>query len=60
MVHQTSSVCIHTLQLNFLFSHWLFGKYVECIENVHCTPRTTPRLREVLLVRERACERHID
>ena len=24
---------IHTLQLNFLFSDWLFSKYVECIEN---------------------------
>ena len=24
---------IHTLQLNFLFSDWLFNKYVECIEN---------------------------
>ena len=27
---------IHTLQLNFLFSEWLFSKYAECIENVHC------------------------
>ena len=31
---------IHTLQLNFLFSDWLFSKYAECIENVHCTPQT--------------------
>ena len=36
---------IHTLQLNFLFSDWLFRKYAECIENVHCTARTAPRLR---------------
>ena len=36
---------IHTLQLNFLLSDWLFSKYAECIENVHCTPRTAPRLR---------------
>ena len=36
---------IHTLQLNFLFSDWLLSKYAECIENVHCTPRTAPRLR---------------
>ena len=36
---------IHTLQLNFLFSDWLFSKYAECIENVHCTLRTAPRLR---------------
>ena len=27
---------IHTLQLNFLFSDWLFNKYAECFENVHC------------------------
>ena len=36
---------IHTLQLNFLFSDWLFTKYAQCIENVHWTPRTAPRLR---------------
>ena len=36
---------IHTLQLNFWFSDWLFSKYAECIENVHCTPRSAPRLR---------------
>ena len=47
---------IHTFQLNFLFSDWLFSKYAECIENVHCTPR----LREVLLVRDRVRERHIN
>ena len=35
---------IHTLQLNFLLSDWLFSKYEECIENVHCFPRTAPRL----------------
>ena len=35
---------IHTRQLNFLFSDWLFSKYAECIKNVHCTPRTAPRL----------------
>ena len=55
---------IHTRQLNFLFSDWLFSKYAECIENVHCTPRTAPRLRlglcEVLLVRDLAREHHID
>ena len=51
---------IHTLQLNFLFSDLLFSKYVDCIKNVHCTPRTTSSLREVLLVRDRMCERHID
>ena len=28
---------IHTLQLNFLFSDWLFSKYAECIKNVHCS-----------------------
>ena len=53
-------VKIHTLQLNLLLSDWLFSKYAECIENVHCTPRTAPRLREVLLVRDLARERHID
>ena len=36
---------IHTLQLNVLFSDWLFSKHAQCIENVHCTPRTAPRLR---------------
>ena len=41
---------IHTLQLNFLFSDWLFSKYVECIGDVHCTPGTAPRLREGLVV----------
>ena len=56
---------IHTLELNFLFSDWLFSKYAECIENVHCTPRTVPqtvpRLCEVLLVCALiARERHID
>ena len=51
---------IHILQLNFLFFDWLFCKYAECIENVHFTPRTAPRLRKVLLVRDRARERHID
>ena len=29
-------------------------------ENVHCTPLTVPRLREVLLVHDRAREHHID
>ena len=33
---------IHTLQLNFLVYDWLFSKYAECIENIHCTPRTAP------------------
>ena len=51
---------IHTLQLNFLFSDWLFSKYAECIENVHCTPRTAPRLLEVLLVRDPPLARPID
>ena len=37
-------IVIHTLQLNFLLSDWLFIKYAEYIENVHCTPRTAPRL----------------
>ena len=50
---------IHTLQLDFLFSDWLFSKYAECIENVYCTPQTAPRLHEVLLVCDPACERHI-
>ena len=50
---------IHTLQIDFLFSDWLFSKYAGCIGNVHCTPRTAPRLREVLLVRDRARERHM-
>ena len=51
---------IHTLLLNFLFSGWLFSKYVECIENVYCSPRTAPRLLDVLLVRDRAGDCHID
>ena len=55
-----SLINIHTLQLNVLFSDRLFSKYAECIENVHCTPRTARRLREVLLVCDRTCERHID
>ena len=50
----------HTLQLNFLFSDWLFSKYAECIENFHCIPRTANRLREMLLVRDHKRERHID
>ena len=50
---------IHS-QLNFLFSDWVYSKYAECIENVHCTPLTAPRLHEVLLVRDRARECHID
>ena len=36
------SSCLHTLQLNFLLTDWLFSKYAECIENVHCTPRLRP------------------
>ena len=47
-------------QLNFLFFDWLFSKYAESIENVHCTPSTAPRLREELLVRDCERERHID
>ena len=43
-----------------MLSDWLFSKYAECIENVHCTLRTAPRLREMLLVRDLARERHID
>ena len=43
---------IHTLQLNFLFPDWLFSKYAESIENVHCIQRTAPRPRKVLLVRD--------
>ena len=57
---QSHLIHIHTLQLNFLLSDWLFSKYAECIENVHCTPCTAPRLRGVLLVRDLARERHID
>ena len=53
-------ISIHTLQLNFLFSDWLFSKYEKCIENVHCTPLTAPKLHEVLLVRDRGRDRHID
>ena len=49
-VNQGPLFDIHTLQLNFLLSDWLFSKYAECIENAHCTPRTASRLREVLLV----------
>ena len=60
LLHAQPLITIHTLQLNFLLSDWLFSKYAECIENVHCTPRTAPRLREVLLVRDLARERHID
>ena len=55
----TCLISIHTLQVKFLFSDWLFSKYAECIENVFFTPRTAPRLREVLLVRDRARERLI-
>ena len=60
IMQKSELLYIHTLQLNILFSDWLFSKYAECIENVHCTPRTAPRLREVLLVRDRTPERHID
>ena len=42
---------IYTLQLNFLSSDWFFSKYSEY--NVQCTPRTTPRLREVILLHDR-------
>ena len=31
-------------KLDFLFSDWLFSKYTECIENVHCTPHTASKL----------------
>ena len=51
---------IHTRLLNFSFSDWFFSKYAEYIENVHCTPRTAARQREVLLVHDRAREHHID
>ena len=51
---------IHTLKVDFLFSDWLFSKYAECIENVHCTLRTVPRLREVLLVSESVRDHQID
>ena len=57
------SICltpVHTLQVDFLFSDWLFSEYAESIENVHCTPRTAPRLRDVLLVRDCARDCHID
>ena len=60
MVKLWKLIKIHTLPLNFLLSDWLLSKYAECIENVHCTPRTAPRLREMLLVRDLAHERHID
>ena len=59
-LHNYALILIHTLQLNFLFSDWLLSKYAECVENVHCTPRTAPRLCKVLLVRDRTRERHID
>ena len=36
---------IHTLQLSFWFSDWLFSKYAEWIENVHCTPHIAPSMR---------------
>ena len=52
--------CIHALQLTFLFSHWLISKHSGVYWNVSCTPRTTPRLPMVLLVRAHACECHID
>ena len=51
---------IHTLQFSFSFSDWFFSKYTQCIENVHCTPRMAPRLRGVLMVCDRVCDRHID
>ena len=35
--HAQHLTAIHTLQLNFLFSDWLFGKYAECIEGFHVT-----------------------
>ena len=53
-------ILIHTPQLNFLFSDWLFSKYAECVENAHCTPHTAPRLHKVLSVYDRARERPID
>ena len=53
-------ILIHTLQLNFMFSDWLFGNYAECIENVQCNPRTVPRMFEVLLLRDPACDHHIN
>ena len=51
---------IHTFQLNFLSSDWLFSKSVECIDNVYCTPRTVPWLREMLLMHDCTRVRHID
>ena len=45
IIHHLHMTSFHTLQLNFLLSDWLFSKYAECIENVHCTPRTACRLR---------------
>ena len=54
LANSNAKVVIHTLLLIFLFSDWFFSKYAECIENVHCTLRTAPRLHEVLLVRDRA------
>ena len=49
-----------TRLLNFLFFDWLVSKYAECIENIQCTPRSAQRLRIMLLVRDRARDRHID
>ena len=46
-----------------LISCALIGSLVNTrsvLKMSHCTPRTAPRLREVLLVRDRAHERHID
>ena len=58
--NRNKNIKVHTLQLNFFFYDWLFSKYAEYIENVHCTLRTAPRLRKMLLVRDHACEHHMN
>ena len=48
------------IQLNLLFSDWIFSNYMECIENVQCTPCTAHRLQEVLLLPDCVNDSHID
>ena len=60
MHHSGVLTTIHIIHSSSISCCLIGSNYPECIEIVHCIPRTAPRLREVLLVSDRTRERHID
>ena len=53
------SLNIHTLQLGYLLSDWLFSKYAECMENVQCTPEYCAHTAWGAIGKWHVCDRHI-